>query len=178
VVVEFSTMRFWNRFGPMSFLAHPVGELIMRNLAIVAGLSALAIGVAAPAVAQTQDEFGYRTPLPYDRGYDLDQPRTRAINEAERPQVEAANEEMLARAEEQTATGGVDYAQYDSDMNAYQSALADRDAAMAADQAAYAQQMQAYDQAMADWRMQVADCEDGVRAACDAPAPDPSYYYR
>lgn len=149
----------------------------MRNLAIVAGLSALAcISVPAFAQSQDQDPYGYRTPLPYDRGYDLDQPRTRAINEDERPMVEAANEEALARSEEQTRNGGVDMAQYDSDMDRYQAALADRDRVVAADRAYYSREQRAYDDAMADWRQQVADCENGVRAACDAPAPDPADY--
>ena len=145
----------------------------MRILVTILAGTTLAISAGA-AVAQDWDQP--RAPLPYDRGYDLDTPRTRAINDAERPAVEAANSEALAEAAAQTAREANGSAQYARDLAAYNAELRGRDQTIAADDAYYARQRRAYADAMADWRMQVEDCRRGIRAACNAPTPDPANY--
>ena len=145
----------------------------------------LAALVAVPAVAQTAPQSNSpdapRTPLPYDRGYDKPSARTDAINAAERPALNAANNAVLeattARDAAQLDQQSSDVARYDADMVAYRAALRAHDRAVAADEVFAARQERAYADAMRAWRIQVADCDAGVRAACRAPSPRPADYW-
>ncbi|VVT02257.1 conserved exported hypothetical protein [Sphingomonas sp. EC-HK361] len=135
--------------------------------------------VALPAVAQTTtaDPGTPHKPLPYDRGYDKDTPRTRAINDAARPGVESANAEVLASAQAQTSGGTADSAQYSRDMAAYRQALRTRRHVANADMRRYDRQQRAYADAMRDWRRQSYACHHGSRRACRAPTPNPANYW-
>lgn len=133
--------------------------------------------VAVPAIAQTSPGATH-TPLPYDRGYDKDTPRTRAINDAARPGVESANAEVLASTDAQTQNGVVsDQGQYARDMAAYQQALRAHRHVARADMRRYNRQQRAYADAMRDWRRQVYACHHGSTRACRAPTPDPANYW-
>ena len=151
----------------------------MRTLSILAGAAAL--GLAAPALTQTtapsNSPDAPRTPLPYDRGYDKPDPRTDAINDAARPAVQAANNAARAASEAQPMLTVVERSRYDADMAEYLEALRTRDARMAANEATYAQNQRAYADAMRAWRIQVADCNAGIRAACIAPTPRPADFW-
>ena len=150
-------------------------------------LSALAyaatMGLAAPAVAQTvptrpgDNPESPRAPLPYDRGYDKPSARTDAINAAERPAVQAANNAARAESESQPVLTVVEQRRYDRDMADYVDALRAYDRAAAANERIYARQQRAYARAMRAWRIQVADCEAGIRAACTAPGPRPADFW-
>lgn len=148
----------------------------MRILLLAATIAACA--TAAPIAAQSTgtpsaDPAGPGTPLPYDRGYDRDSARTRAINDSGRPAVQAANGAALAGSDAQTAAGAVSTsAQYEADVAAYRDALR----AHRHDVRRYARQERAYGEAMADWRIQAAACRRGDRTLCDLPAPDPADY--
>ena len=135
--------------------------------------------VALPAVAQTTtaDPGTPHKPLPYDRGYDKDTPRTRAINDAARPGVQSANAEVLASAQTQTNGGAVDNTQYSRDMAAYRQALRARRHVANADMRRYDRQQRAYADAMRDWRRQSYACHHGSRRACRAPTPNPANYW-
>jgi hypothetical protein len=61
-------------------------------------------------------------------------------------------------------------AQYDADLAAYGRAVVRNDR----QRAQYRSQQRAYADAMGAWRMQVAACQDGNKAACDAPSPRPA----
>lgn len=131
---------------------------------------------AAPLAAQGNDPAAPRAPLPQDRGYDKDQPRTRAINEAERPEVQEANDLSLAQARTIAAPtvrgNAANEARYEADIAAYRDMLRQH----RRDVRAYARQERAYAKAMADWRAQVAACDAGDRRACNLPTPDPMSY--
>ncbi|WP_235532786.1 hypothetical protein [Sphingomonas sp. Leaf412] len=145
----------------------------MRNM-----LAAMAVMIVASPLAaqQSADPNAPRTPLPYDRGYDKDQPRTRAINDAERPEVQEANDIALAQSRTVSAPtvagNAANEARYAADVAAYRVMLRQH----RRDVRAYARQEGAYAQAMADWRAQVDACDRGNRRACDAPTPDPMNY--
>lgn len=144
----------------------------MRKLIAAATL----LAIAAPVAAQSNDPNAPRTPLPYDRGYDKDQPRTRAINEAERPAVQEANEIALAQsntiAGPTVAGNAANEARYAADVAAYRDMLRQH----RRDARAYARQERAYVQAMGDWRAQVDACDRGIQTACNLPTPDPMNY--
>lgn len=149
----------------------------MRTIIPVAALLAC-LATGAPAAAQsTQDPAAASKPLPYDRGYDKDTPRTRAINDNARPGVEDANIAVLGQSTQQTRGGTVDETRYSADMAAYRAALRERRRTINRDEAHYARQSRAYAEAMADWRVQVAACERGSNTACRMPAPDPANYW-
>jgi hypothetical protein len=140
-------------------------------------LCAAAAGIAAPALAQTapsDNPDAPRTPLPYDRGYDKPSARTDAINAAERPAVQAANNAARAASEAQLT---IDQGRYDRDRAEYLDALRVHDRISAANERIYARQQRAYADAMRAWRIQVADCDAGVRAACTAPGPRPADFW-
>ena len=143
----------------------------------------LAVAIAAvamPAIAQTGSAHPGtpHTPLPYDRGYDKDTPRTRAINDAARPGVESANAEVLARTDVQTQNGGaIDQGQYARDMASYREALRTRRHIANRDMRRYDRQQRAYADAMRDWRRQRYACHHGSRRACRAPTPNPANYW-
>ena len=132
--------------------------------------------LAAPLAAQSNDPNVPRAPLPYDRGYDKDQPRTRAINEAERPAVQEANDLSLAQSQTLAAPttmgNAANEARYEADVAAYRAMLRQH----RRDARAYARQERAYTAAMAEWRAQVDACDRGSRRACDLPTPDPMNY--
>jgi hypothetical protein len=142
-------------------------------------LLAIAAVAAPPAFAQStnpQDDPGApREPLPYDRGYDKPQARTDAIN--------APNEAKRAELNAQAAAQGGPrvtadaQARYAEDIAAYESAVRAHDAALIRNEVRFQRQQRAFAEAMADWRMQVADCQGGMSAACKAPPPDPADYY-
>ena len=149
-------------------------------------VAAILIAAAIPAVAQTdrgptdqsapaasQDPGAPHTPLPYDRGYDKDSPRTDAINASGRADVAAANADVNAQS---SATGGVDQAQYARDMADYRASLRARRHLANADMRRYDRQQRAYADAMADWRAQVYACRHGSNRACNAPTPNPADY--
>ncbi|MBS0284948.1 MAG: hypothetical protein JSS15_11065 [Proteobacteria bacterium] len=141
------------------------------------------LGGAVPAVAQEtppQDPNAPRAPLPYDRGYDKDSPRTEAIDAAGRPGVDAANRAVLDQSNAQAAVQAdvqqADAAQYQADVAAYRRAMRAHHRRIARQDARYARQERAYADAMAAWRLQVAACKRGNNAACNAPTPDPADY--
>ncbi len=151
-------------------------------LLIGAGLVAAAIPVTAqtppPApAAGSESPDAPRTPLPYDRGYDKDSPRTEAIDASGRAGVADANRQVLDQSSAQASAGGVDTAQYSADMAAYREALRARRHAINSDARVYDHQQRAYADAMADWRAQVYACEHGNNRACNAPTPDPAAYW-
>ncbi len=151
------------------------------KLFIGAGLVAAAIPLSAqnapesPA-PQSQSPDAPRTPLPYDRGYDKDSPRTEAIDASGRAGVEAANGSVLDQSADRSLSGA-DNAQYSQDMAAYRDALRVRRHAINSDARIYDHQQRAYADAMADWRAQVYACEHGSNQACNTPAPDPAAYW-
>lgn len=149
--------------------------------AVVGLLIATAIPVfaqtAPPAAAGSESPDAPRTPLPYDRGYDKDSPRTDAINDSGRAGVEDANNAIAAQSAAQSRTGGVDTAQYSDDMAAYRDALRARRHTINSDARVYDRQQRAYADAMADWREQVYACEHGSNRACNAPTPNPADYW-
>lgn len=141
-----------------------------KHLLLLASLA----GLSAPVLAQTapQDDPGTpREPLPYDRGYDKPQPRTDAINAPNEAKRAGLNASVAARGN--TTVQGY----YAEDIAAYERAVRAHDLALLKDEARFQRQQRAYAAAMADWRIQVADCEDGLRAACKAPPPNPADYY-
>ena len=144
----------------------------MRQAVIATALLVL----AAPIAAQSADPNAPRTPLPYDRGYDKDQPRTRAINDAERPEVQEANDLALAQSKTLAAPtvmgNAANEARYEADVAAYRDMLRQH----RRDTRAYVRQERAYARAMADWRAQVDACDRGSRTACNLPTPDPMNY--
>lgn len=147
----------------------------MRAIRLTVG--ALALAMVTPVVAQsTQDPAAASTPLPYDRGYDKDDARTRAINDSGRPAVQAANESIAAQAAARDTATGIDQARYAEDVAAYRAALDARHETMAAEAAMQADRERAYAMAMADWRAQVAACERGRTRACRLPTPNPADY--
>ena len=155
----------------------------MYALKLLAGASLIA---AIPAFAQTpppapaagsESPDAPRQPLPYDRGYDKDSPRTEAIDASGRAGVAAANDDIAAQSADQTSTGAVDQAQYSQDMAAYRDALRARHHAINADARVYDHQQRAYADAMADWRAQVYACKRGHNRACELPTPDPADYW-
>lgn len=134
---------------------------------------------AAPVIAQdtqSQDPNAPHTPLPYDRGYDKDSPRTEAIDAQSRPAVQAANRAALAGATAQSAVHEADSAQYQADLAAYRQAMIAHHREVVRDRIRYARQERAYADAMADWRLQVIACKQGKTAACNAPTPNPEDY--
>lgn len=139
-------------------------------------LATALIAIAVPVAAQSADPIAPRAPLPYDRGYDKDQPRTRAINDAERPEVQEANDLALAQARTLSAPtvmgNAANEARYEADVAAYRNMLRQH----RRDARAYARQERAYAAAMADWRAQVDACDRGSRTACNLPTPDPMNY--
>jgi hypothetical protein len=140
-------------------------------------LATLLAATATPALAQsTTDPAAASKPLPYDRGYDKDTARTRAINDSGRPAVEDANNAVLAQSNEQLRSGGIDETKYAADVAAYNTALRQNRRIVAADEALYAERSRAYAQAMADWRAQVAACDRGHNRACRLPTPNPADY--
>jgi acyl-CoA reductase-like NAD-dependent aldehyde dehydrogenase len=147
----------------------------MRTLFLIA-----AAALAPPALAQSTPSGSPeapRTPLPYDRGYDKPDPRTDAINDAARPGVQAANNAVRAATAGQPTLTVVERGAYDRDMAEYLAALREHDATAAANEALYARNQRAYADAMRAWRIQVADCNAGVRAACTAPGPRPADFW-
>lgn len=154
----------------------------MRILPIM--LAGAAFAVIAPATAQTsapaQDPNAPHAPLPYDRGYDKDSPRTEAIDAAGRPAVDAANRTALNESTAQTTAQAdaqqADAAQYAADVEAYRRAMRAHHRQIARDDARYARQERAYADAMVDWRRQVYACKHGSNAACNAPTPNPADY--
>ncbi|WP_298667861.1 hypothetical protein [uncultured Sphingomonas sp.] len=149
----------------------------MRILPLL--IAGTTLAVAAPTIAQNMpapDLDAPHTPLPYDRGYDKDSARTEAIDAAGRPGVVAANRAALAESSAQTAVQQVDAAQYAADIQVYRQARRARHRQIARNDARYARQERAYADAMTDWRRQVAACDHGNTAACNAPTPDPARY--
>ncbi|WEK41652.1 MAG: hypothetical protein P0Y64_09390 [Candidatus Sphingomonas colombiensis] len=153
----------------------------MRILPLL--IAGATLAVAVPVVAQnTQapDPNAPHAPLPYDRGYDKDSPRTEAIDAAGRPAVDAANRQVLDQSNTQAATQAdmqqADSAQYAADILAYRQARRAQHRQVARDDARYARQERAYADAMADWRREVDACHHGNNAACRAPTPDPANY--
>jgi hypothetical protein len=143
---------------------------------------ALALLLAAPAMAQqSQDPATPRAPLPTDRGYDKDQPRTDAINAPNRAELDATNRaaNQAAQARDAANTGVTASAQaaYDYDMANYLNALRVHDAVAAGNEAQYRAKQRAYADAMRAWRVQVYDCNRGIIDACRAPTPDPAAFY-
>lgn len=143
-----------------------------------------ALAAITPAAAQTnvqaQDPNAPHAPLPYDRGYDKDSPRTEAIDAAGRPAVNAANRAALADSSSQAAAQAdvqaAESAQYGADVAAYRQAMRAHHREIARDEARYARQERAYADAMVDWRRQVYACKHGSNAACNAPTPNPADY--
>ncbi|MFS0736275.1 hypothetical protein ABC347_04415 [Sphingomonas sp. 1P06PA] len=147
---------------------------------ISALIAATALGlVATPLIAQPSvPDNGPTDPreeLPYDRGYDKPSSRADAINSREAPVTARLNRNAAVNNQPNAPLDAE--AQYEADREAYADALAANDAQRRRGDRRYARQQAAYAQAMADWRLQVIDCEDGVRAACDAPTPDPRDYF-
>ena len=129
---------------------------------------ALAALLAAPALAQPPAA----EPNLYAKGYvDAASPSEPAINAREAPVTAGLNGQVAAGS-------AADHAQYEADRADYLAALARHDAAVDRTDARYARQQRAYADAMAVWRVQVADCKRGKRAACDMPPPDVADYYR
>lgn len=118
-------------------------------------LLALAV-LATPAIAQ------------------VDSP-SNAINTA---RVATANADVAAEAQQEAAMNAEQKEQYAKDMVSYREALRQHDAKMAMDERIYDRQQRAYARAMFDWRVQVASCNNGNKAACNAPTPDPASYWR
>lgn len=147
----------------------------MTYCRIVLGVALAACSVAAAAQTGSASPDSPRTPLPYDRGYDKDSPRTRAINDAERPAVQAANN--AAAVEAADAAAATRSPQYEADLAAYDQALRDRRRVIATDRRIHARQQAAYADAMYAWRLQVAACDRGNRRACNAPTPDPAAFW-
>jgi len=142
-------------------------------------LAGAVLAGATPAIAQdtqSRDPNAPHTPLPYDRGYDKDSPRTEAIDAAGRPAVQAANRSTLAQTSAQSAVHEADSAQYQADLAAYRQAMMAHHREVMRDRVRYARQERAYADAMADWRLQVIACKQGNTAACNAPTPNPEDY--
>nr|MBA3897178.1 hypothetical protein [Sphingomonadaceae bacterium] len=120
-------------------------------------------------------------PLPADRGYDKDSPRTEAINAPNRGEVAAANAaggaQANANAAADTRANANAQVAYDYDMANYVTALRAHDQAAVADARHYDRQQRAYADAMRAWRIQVYDCSRGITAACRAPTPDPAAFW-
>lgn len=147
---------------------------------ITALIAAGVLGVVAqPLLAQASVPYNgptdSREELPYDRGYDKPSARADAINSREAPVTARLNRNAAVNNQPTVPLSAE--AQYEADRAAYAEALAANDADRRRTDRRYARQQAAYAQAMADWRLQVIDCEDGVRAACNAPTPDPRDYF-
>lgn len=119
-------------------------------------LAIAAIGISTPLFAQVDSQ-------------------SNAINTA---RVATANADVAAEAQTEAAMNAEQKEQYAKDMVSYREALRAHDAKMAMDERVYDRQQRAYARAMFDWRVQVADCKRGITAACNAPTPDPAYYWR
>ena len=138
-----------------------------------AALFCLPVHLAAQTTPPSEDPGVPRTPLPYDRGYDKDSPRTDAINAPNQAARSAANAAVAAQTAVRPDMSAEAKAQYDADMEAWRAAVRQQRREVAhADR-----QQRAYADAMFAWRVQVADCHHGVRAACDAPSPDPADFW-
>lgn len=132
-------------------------------------LTVAALGLAAPAIAQTAPQ-----PNLYAKGYaNQGGPNDAAVNAKEAPVTAALNGQVAA----QTGAAQADQAQYDADRQAYMAALVQHDAAVNRTDARYARQQRAYADAMAVWRVQVTECKKGHQRACDMPPPSPADYY-
>jgi hypothetical protein len=152
---------------------------------LIAGAALLAL--AAPLAAQNapptnpptepgsrQDPGTPREPLPYDRGYDKEQVRTKAINNPNKDDVAAANSTTSGSSVSAAAIQADLQAQYSADMAAWLTALRARGAVAAINEAEYDRRQRAYADAMYVWRMQVRDCERGFQFACNRPTPNPA----
>lgn len=118
-------------------------------------LAAVLVCASAPVVAQVDSQ-------------------SNAINTA---RVATANADVAADAQQEAAMNAEQKEQYAKDMVSYREAVRAQHRAQAADDRAYDRQQRAYARAMFDWRVQVADCKRGVKAACNAPTPDPANYW-
>jgi hypothetical protein len=129
----------------------PVTELMMKFFPL---LAMAALAAASPALSQTTttDNTGPSA-------------------------VANANRSAGAQAQYQTNMNAADQARYQEDRAAYIAALRARhhDAVVTAE--INERQERAYADAMYAWRVQVADCKHGRRAACNAPTPDPANFW-
>lgn len=120
-----------------------------------------------------------REPMAQDRGYDKPQARTEAINAPVREDTARANAMSSADATTAIAATNADLqAQYDADMTSWLESVSQRDRAVVRNARDHAAQQRAYADAMYVWRMQVRDCERGVRFACNRPTPNPAAYLK
>jgi hypothetical protein len=117
-------------------------------------LTFAALAVASPALAQTA-------------------PADNTSSSA----VADANNQAAAQAQHQTNMNANDQARYEEDRAAYIAAVRSRHHEAAVDAHIYDRQQRAYADAMYAWRVQVADCKHGRRAACNAPTPDPANFW-
>lgn len=91
--------------------------------------------------------------------------------------VAAANNAVVDQSTTRLVVDADAQAAYEQDMAAYRDALRARHHDAVADARLYDHQQRAYADAMVAWRIQVAACHRGRRAACDAPAPDPAAFW-
>lgn len=159
----------------MTYRTIILGALLATTVVAATAQATMPQTTPAPTTPAPGDPAGPGNPLPYDRGYDKDSPRTEAIDASGRAGVQAANNDAAAQAP--TPVSVQQSAQYSSDMAAYRQALHDRRHAINADRAAYAHQQRAYADAMYAWRLQVDACHRGNNRACNAPTPDPAAYW-
>ena len=154
----------------------------MKQMILAMTLTALAAPLAAQqSTVQPAPTLPPTTPLPADRGYDKETPRTAAVNSVEAPVTAALNTAVDAHTSGAAAAGAIvnatNQAQYEADMAAYREQVVANHVAVMRDEVRYARQQRAYDDAMTAWRIQASDCQRGVKAACNAPTPNPAAFY-
>ncbi|MDB5702021.1 MAG: hypothetical protein JWL66_2220 [Sphingomonadales bacterium] len=91
--------------------------------------------------------------------------------------VAQANNAAAAQSDHQTKMNANEQARYAEDRAAYLTALRSHNREAAMDAHIYDRQQRAYADAMYAWRVQVEDCRRGIRAACNAPTPDPANFW-
>ncbi|MDB5714124.1 MAG: hypothetical protein JWO15_1521 [Sphingomonadales bacterium] len=91
--------------------------------------------------------------------------------------VAQANNAAAAQANHQANMNANEQARYEEDRAAYLTALRSHNREAAMDAHIYDRQQRAYADAMYAWRVQVEDCRRGIRAACNAPTPDPANFW-
>jgi len=93
------------------------------------------------------------------------------------PHTATLNAGVGNRIQSANAVNAANQAQYQSDLDAYDTAMRAHNRRVAQQDVRYARQKRAYADAMAAWRMQALACQNGHKAACDAPTPQPSDFY-